>query len=185
MTYMSDAGPPPLAGEDLETAHWEDARHWISIYADLLRFKTGLLDRVRRELPKLPEVAQAAASKDLEIIEGQMHGYQVRLDLWFRRLWDLQGLRIDPEGDIVFYQGREGLLTKRESQLLSFLIEHPHRYFTASQLMTRAWGDSALFPEEVRNYVQRLRKMLKEIDVPCELINRPGRGYSLVFRDRP
>jgi len=28
-----------LEGEDLKTSHWEDARHWMSIYADLLEFK--------------------------------------------------------------------------------------------------------------------------------------------------
>jgi hypothetical protein len=32
-----------LEGEDLTTSHWEDARHWMSIYADLLEFKRGSL----------------------------------------------------------------------------------------------------------------------------------------------
>lgn len=31
-------------------------------------------------------------------IGDQMHGYQARLDLWYRRVWDLQGLWLDPEG---------------------------------------------------------------------------------------
>jgi hypothetical protein len=30
--------------------------------------------------------------------------------------------------------------------------------------------------DEVRNYVRRLRKIL------ADLVNKPGRGYSLVFR---
>ena len=51
----------PLEGEDIETEHWEDARHWMSIYDDLIRFKLGLLERVNRELPKLHPVAQKAA----------------------------------------------------------------------------------------------------------------------------
>ena len=56
---MSSAEQPRgLEGEDLATTHWEDARHWIAIYADLLRFKTGLLERVRREIPNLLPVAQ-------------------------------------------------------------------------------------------------------------------------------
>jgi hypothetical protein len=171
----------PLEGEDLETEHWEDARHWLSVYADLLRFKMGLLDRVRREIPKLPVEAQKAASTDLTIIEGQMAGYQQRLDLWYRRVWDLQGLYVDPEGRVVRHQGREASLTKREHQLLQFLLEHPHRYFTAPQILTHAWADPELYPEEVRNYVQRIRRILRKLDVPCELVNRPGRGYSLIF----
>jgi len=176
------AGSIALEGEDLETGHWEDARHWIAIYADLLRFKVRLLERVNRDLPKLLPVAQRAASDDLAIIESQMHGYEVRIELWYRRLWDLQGLRLDPEGPMIRHRGREARLTKREFQLLQFLIDHPHRYFTATQLLTRAWADPALYPEEVRNYVRRIRRLLTDLEIPCDLLNRPGLGYSLVFR---
>ncbi len=171
-----------LEGEDLGSKHWQDARHWIGVYADLLRFKLGLLDRVRVELPKLQPAARAAATVDLDIIEGQMRGYETRLDLWYRRLWELQGLQLDPEGSMIRHHGREGHLTKREYQLLQFLIDHPHRFFTVPQLLGRAWADPALFPEEVRNYVRRIRKILTDLEIPCELVNRPGRGYSLVFR---
>ncbi|MEA2646230.1 MAG: Transcriptional regulatory protein terminal [Chloroflexota bacterium] len=171
-----------LEGEDLATVQWEDARHWISIYADLMRFKRGLLARIKADLPKLHPTAQAAADEDLSIIRTQMEGYQERLDLWYERLWSLQGLWVDPEGDIVRHQGASADLTRREAQLLRFLLDHPHRYYTATQIMTHAWADSTLFPEEVRNYVQRVRKILKRLDIPCTLVNRPGKGYSLEFR---
>jgi len=180
---MSSAEQPRgLEGEDLATTHWEDARHWIAIYADLLRFKSGLLERVRREIPNLLPVAQKAAASDLAIIESQMYGYEVRLELWYQRLWELQGLRLDPDGPMIRHHGREAHLTKREFQLLQFLLDHPHRYFTATQLLSRAWSDPALFPEEIRNYVRRIRRLLKDLELPAELINRPGRGYSLEFR---
>lgn len=135
-----------LAGEDLETTHWEDARHWIGIYADLIRFKVGLLDRVRRDLANLRPVAREAAATDLAIIEAQMSNYQARLDLWYKRLWDLGGLQLDPDGQLIRHHGREGHLTKREYQLLQFLLDHPHRFFTVNQLLARAWSDPALFP---------------------------------------
>ena len=172
----------PLEGEDLETEHWEDARHWLSIYADLIRFKTGLLERVQRELPKLHPVAQRAAAVDIQIIEDQMQGYHVRLDLWYRRVWQLRGLWLDPEGRVLRHQGREVVLTHREFELLQFLLDHPHRYYTAAQIAGHAWSDAALFPEEVRNYVLRLRKILARLEIPSDLVNRPGRGYSLTFR---
>ena len=170
-----------LEGEDLGTERWEDARHWISIYADLLRFKRGLLDRVTTGLALLHPVAQKAAFEDLGIIRNQMQGYQDRLDLWYERLWALQGLWVDPDGNIVRHQAAEATLTKREAQLLTFLLDHPHRFYTAAQIMTSAWSDSTLYPEEVRNYVQRVRKILKRLQIPCHLVNRPGRGYSLEF----
>ena len=172
----------PLEGEDLETTHWEDARHWMSIYADLIRFKVGLLARVQQELPKLQPVARAAAAEDVVIIEDQMAGYQARLDLWYARVWELNGLWLDPEGRMIRHQGRDASLTKREFQLLQFLLDHPHRYFTASQILGRAWAEPGLFPEEVRNYIRRLRKLLAALEVPADIITRPKQGYSLVFR---
>lgn len=179
------AAPPSraLEGEDLLTDRWEDARHWIGIYADLLRFKRGLLDRVSTGLTLLHPVAQRAAHADLQIIQSQMDGYQQRLDLWYERLWALQGLWIDPEGNVIRHQSAEAALTRREAQLLNFLLNHPHRFYTAAQIMSHAWADATLYPEEVRNYVQRVRKILKRLELPCQLVNRPGRGYSLVFHE--
>jgi DNA-binding response OmpR family regulator len=178
-----DKGSRPLEGEDLGTTYWEDARHWMSIYADLIEFKRGILDRVRRDLTKLAPVAQRAAEVDLVIIESQMEGYQKRLDLWYRRVWDLNGLWLDPEGRMLHYKSGEATLSVREFQLLQFLLDHPHRYFTVTQILGQAWAEPALFPEEVRNYVQRVRKVLAALEIPCDLINRPGHGYSLEFRE--
>jgi DNA-binding response OmpR family regulator len=184
-TEVNTRGGRPLEGEDLATTHWEDARHWMSVYADLIQFKLGLLDRVNRELPKLNPVARRAAAEDVLIIEHQMEGYQARLDLWYSRVWELQGLWLDPEGRMIRHQGREASLTRREFQLLQFLLDHPHRFFTAAQILGQAWADPALFPEEVRNYVRRVRRLLAALEVPADLVNRPGRGYSLVFRADP
>jgi hypothetical protein len=164
----------PLEGEDIETQHWEDARHWMSIYDDLIRFKLGLLERVKRELPKLHPVARAAANEDVTFIEAQMAGYYARLDLWYQRVWQLHGLWLDPDGRLVRHKGKEAVLTN---------LDHPHRFFTAAQITALAWADPALFPEEVRNYVLRVRKILRRLEIPCDLVNRPGRGYSLTFRN--
>ena len=181
-THVNHRAGRPLEGENLETTHWEDARHWMSVYADLIQFKLGLLDRVNRELPRLSPVARRAAAEDVVIIEHQMEGYQARLDLWYSRVWELQGLWLDPDGRVIRHQGREAVLTKREFQLLQFLLDHPHRFYTATQILGQAWADPALFPEEVRNYFRLVRQLLAALEVPAELVNRPGRGYSLVFR---
>ena len=74
------------------------------------------------------------------------------------------------------------VLTLREFQLLQFLLDHPHRYFSASQILSYAWADPGLFPEEVRNYVRRVRKIRVDLAILADLVNKPGRGYSLVFR---
>ena len=84
----SSATPPtrPLEGENLETEHWEDARHWMSIYDDLIRFKLGLLARVRRELPKLHPVAQSAADVEVASTDAQRAGHYTRPDPWAQRV---------------------------------------------------------------------------------------------------
>jgi hypothetical protein len=175
--------PRALEGEDLGTEHWEDALHWMSIYDDLIRFKTGILERLKRDISKLDPVAQKAADEDIVFIEAQMNGYHGRLDLWYRRVWELHGLLLDPDDRTLRHKGKEAALTNREFELLQFLLNHPHRYYTASQITGRAWSDSSLSTEEVRNYVLRLRKILAELEVPCDLANKPGRGYSLTFRN--
>lgn len=154
----------------------------MSIYADLLEFKRGLLERVEKDIANLRPDAQKAASIDLAIIDDQMQGYQKRLDLWYKRIWDLQGLWLDPTGRMIRHKGQNISLTKREFQLLQFLLSHPHRYFTTTQILGQAWADPALFPEEVRNYIRRLRKILVDLAIPVDIVNKPGRGYSLIFR---
>lgn len=47
-----------LEGEDLKTSHCEDARHWMSIYADFLEFKRGILDCVRSDLASLQRMVR-------------------------------------------------------------------------------------------------------------------------------
>ena len=172
----------PLEGEDLGTTHWEDARHWLSIYADLLEFKRDILDRVGRDLSKLQPVARAAAERDVAIIEIQMAAYKERLDLWNQRVRDLHGLWLDPERHAIHFKALDAKLTIREFQLLKFLLDSPYRYFTVPQILGQAWGQSNLFPEEVRNYVRRLRQIITAMEIPCDLVNRPGRGYSLTFK---
>jgi DNA-binding response OmpR family regulator len=152
------------------------------VYADLLRFKQRLLGRVQAELGHLSPEVQRAAAEDLAIIEGQMEGYRARLDIWYQRLAELEGLALDSESRTVRHQRHSARLTDREFELLRFLVEHPHRYYTPEQLMARAWQGANLFPEEVRNYVLRLRKLITRMEIPYELLNRPGHGYSLVLK---
>jgi DNA-binding response OmpR family regulator len=112
-----------------------------------------------------------------------MEGYRRRLELWYGRVLDLHGLWLDPEERMVRYQGVEATLTAREFQLLQFLLNHPYRYFTVTQILGQAWASPSLFPEEVRAYVQRVRKVLAALEIPCEIVNRRRFGYSLEFRD--
>ncbi len=154
----------------------------MSIYADLIEFKRGIIDRVRRDVGKLLPVARTAAESDILIIESQMHGYQKRLELWHSRLSDLDGPVLDPQGRMIRFRGAEAPLTVREFQLLELLLGHPYRYFTVAQILAEAWAQPNLFPEQARTYVARLRKIFATLEIPCDIVNRLGRGYCLEFR---
>src|SRR4029077_7421750 len=67
--------------------------------------------------------------------------------------------------------------------LLQFLLKHPHRYFSVAQILAQAWANPSLFPEEVRTYIRRLRKLMVALQVPCDIVNQPQRGYCLRFRE--
>lgn len=145
MTESEARASGPLEGEDLKTTRREDARHGMSIYADLIEFKRGILARVERALANLAPPARKAAAEDLAIIEAQMLGYQKRLDLWYARLWELQGLWLDPDGRILRHQGREVVLTKRESSSWSS-CSVIHRFFTTAQILGQAWATKPFSP---------------------------------------
>jgi len=103
----------------------------------------------------LPEAAQVAASQDLEIIRDQMSSYQVRLDLWYQRVWELQGLWVDPEGNVLRYGGTEVALTGREAQLL--------RYKPAGRASSLDYLARRLSPEQGRLVGPMLRRMARDL----------------------
>ena len=182
------AGAPVLAtemtlleGEDPSTVYADDARHWVTIYGELVAFKLGVQVRVRRALEQVPQEARSQAQGDLDLIEAQLRRARERLAFWYSRQWELIGLDIDRETRIVRHRGNEITLTGRELQLLQFLAAHPNRYFPVEALINEAWHDSRLVPEQLRLYVARLRRKLQKIGMPGQLDNKPGRGYGLFF----
>ncbi|MFN2464434.1 MAG: winged helix-turn-helix domain-containing protein [Candidatus Dormibacteria bacterium] len=173
-----------LPGEDISSERLADALRWLAVYTDLLRFNTLLLERARAEVPRLLTQAQVAAQTDVEILRDQQRAYQDRADLWYRRVWELQGLSLDNRTRTIRHVGKERRLSTREYQLLRCLVDRPHRAFTTADILGRAWGDDAHFPQQARNYIRRLRKILVDLDCPCEIVSHRQRGYALIFSAR-
>ena len=111
----------PLEGEDIKTTHWQDARHWMNIHDELIRFKSGVAERLGLELTHLPPSAQRTATTDLACLEAQISGHQERLKLWTRRAWPLHGMWLDRSERVLRqHDGRTAALTDREFELLRF-----------------------------------------------------------------
>jgi len=175
-----------LEGEDPASVYKQDARHWIAVYRQMISFKEELLRRMRAQADTLPPAGRRdVMENDVSLIEIQLTRYQRRIEFWFNRQWELEGLSIDEEERTIAYRERSIHLTRREYQLFSKLADGSPAFTTATKLLAEAWHDTRLPEETVRTYIVRLRRKLAALGAPAQIANRPRRGYSLVFEEHP
>jgi DNA-binding response OmpR family regulator len=171
-------------GEDPTSSFPDDARHWIAVYREMVLFQDQLLERLHNDLRRLPPGARTEAiDGDIGLIEAQLGRYQRRLEYWYARQWELEGLQVDAETRVVTYHDRAIHLTRREYQLLLILVERSPEFVTARQLLVRAWHDARLPEETLRTYIVRLRSKIAQLEVKAEIVNRPRRGYAILFEE--
>jgi DNA-binding response OmpR family regulator len=174
-----------LEGENPATTYNQDARHWIAVYRHMIAFKDQLLGRMRSRVDALPPAArQDVIDNDVRVLELQLNRYQRRIDFWYARQWELEGLFIDESTRTIEYREQSIHLTKREYQLFARLAERSPGYTSAEQLLSEAWHDAELPQETVRTYIVRLRRKLAGLGAPVQVANVSRRGYSLVFDER-
>ena len=174
-----------LEGENPATTYNQDARHWIAVYRQMIAFKDQLLGRMRSRVDALPPAArQDVIDNDVRVLELQLNRYQRRIDFWYARQWELEGLFIDESTRTIEYREQSIHLTKREYQLFARLAERSPGYTSAEQLLSEAWHDAELPQETVRTYIVRLRRKLAGLGAPVQVANVSRRGYSLVFDER-
>jgi DNA-binding response OmpR family regulator len=174
-----------LEGEDPQTVFAHDARHWIAVYREMIDFKDQLLARVEDQLGRLPKAARSdVTDNDIGLIQNQLERYKRRIEFWYSRQWELEGLQVDLDTRVITYRERSVRLTKRELELLTMLVSRSPQYITARQLLVQAWHDSRLPEETLRTYIVRLRGKVAQLGIGAEIVNRPRRGYALVFAER-
>src|SRR2546430_667830 len=135
---------PPMPGEDDGTASLSEVASWIAIYEELGSVLRTIVLRLNGDSEKAGEM-----ERNLRWIED-------RLEDWRDRHATLAGITIDRKEHNLSYRGRQLRLTRREADLLDFMLRHPRRSFTAKQLSTLAWQDSHLADAQVRTYMMRL-----------------------------
>ncbi len=173
-----------LEGENPKTLFPQDARHWIAVYREMIGFKEQLLGRINDEILRLPRAARSdVAENDIALIENQLERYKRRIEYWYARQWDLEGLHVDPETGVITFREQSVRLTKREHELLLMLVSRSPEYITPRQLLVQAWHDSRLPEETLRTYIVRLRAKVRQLGMQAEIVNRPRRGYAIVFAE--
>jgi two-component system, OmpR family, phosphate regulon response regulator PhoB len=93
---------------------------------------------------------------------------------------EIAGLRLDPSTRRVSHDGRDVRLGPTEFRLLHFLMAHPERVHSRSQLLDRVWGDHVFIEERtVDVHVKRLREALAPVNCSQMIETLRGAGYRL------
>jgi two-component system phosphate regulon response regulator PhoB len=92
-------------------------------------------------------------------------------------------LTIDPARHEVAVDGRLVKMGMAEFKLLKYLVSHPERVFSRSQLLDSVWGDHVFIEERtVDVHVLRLRKALAAVGAQALVQTVRGLGYRLSAR---
>ena len=96
---------------------------------------------------------------------------------------DIGSLTIDVPAREVTAEGSPVHLTRREFDLLVFLVQNPRRVFSKAQLLQSVWCSDAAWQSEatVTEHIRRLRRKLGYAkSTPCGLTTVWGVGYRFV-----
>jgi hypothetical protein len=79
-----------LPGEEADSAHIDDARHWITVYSELLGLKQGMLTVIHEQAVELgPEARAEVERTDTIGVNAEAERFARRLGFWRRRLDEL------------------------------------------------------------------------------------------------
>ena len=93
---------------------------------------------------------------------------------------EIEGLRLDPASRRVSAGGQRLALSPSEFRLLHFLMTHPGRIYSRTQLLDHVWGDHVFIEERtVDVHIRRLRKALEASGHDRLIDTVRGAGYGL------
>jgi two-component system, OmpR family, phosphate regulon response regulator PhoB len=96
----------------------------------------------------------------------------------------MAGLRLDPGTQRVMAGSRQLALGPIEFRLLNFLMHHPERVHSRSQLLDHVWGSQVFLDERtVDTHVGRLRQALQPSGHQEHIETVRGSGYRFVAWD--
>ena len=93
-------------------------------------------------------------------------------------IYEFENLKIDFERKTVETDASNVVLTKKEFEILTFLVKNRGRIFTREDILTNVWSDSIVIDRTVDVHITRLRKKLNRYGEM--LVNRSGYGYTFV-----
>lgn len=153
-----------LPGEDLADDA-DEVAGWIVIYEELASVLRSVIAR------STDEAETAVLQDELGWVEG-------RLGAWRERHAQASGIVLDASRALT-HDGKTVRLTRREVELLDFLLHHPRRHFTTKELATLAWRSPWLSDAQVRTYLMRLRRRMRDVGLDGMASLTRSRGYGI------
>ena len=93
---------------------------------------------------------------------------------------EIAGLRLDPLAHRVSGNGKALALGPTEFRLLHYLMTHPNRVYSRTQLLDEVWGDHVFIEERtVDVHIRRLRQALAPSGHDALIETVRGSGYAL------
>jgi two-component system alkaline phosphatase synthesis response regulator PhoP len=87
----------------------------------------------------------------------------------------INNIIIDPEKYLVFYEGREISLAKKEFELLLLLASKPGRVFLRNEILSQVWGNDVIVGD--RTIDVHIRKIRQKLGIDC-ITTVKGVGYK-------
>src|SRR5450432_3860122 len=141
-----------------------------------------------RELPIIMLTARAAEADKVAGLDAGADELLARIRAVLRRrapdaldaAVDVGLLTINPATRRGTSQGKEVKIGATEFKLLHFLMTHPERVHSRTQLLDRVWGDHVFIEERtVDVHVKRLREALGTVSCQHMIETVRGAGYRL------
>jgi hypothetical protein len=74
-----------MEGENRDSSDPDDVEHWCAVYAEMIRFKEGLLGQTRQEIKKVPEMRKELDGNDIPFLEAELRRLRSGLAFWEAR----------------------------------------------------------------------------------------------------
>ena len=157
--------------------------------------------RMRPETERLPVIMLTARGEESDRVRGLSTGaddylvkpfstpeFIARVRALLRRskpevlstVLKVGDIELDRESHRVFRRKNEIRLGPTEFRLLEFMMQHPGRVFSRSQLLDNVWGETIYIDERtVDVHVGRLRKAVNQGRMPDIIRTIRGAGYAI------
>ena len=91
-----------------------------------------------------------------------------------------KGLMINEEEKMCYINSSPIMLSKKEYELLKYLLSIPNHIFSREHLLVTIWDSNQVSTRTVDTTISRLRKKLEEYG--SNIITRSGFGYGFTTR---